>query len=430
MQSVRSNITRLKNQIEMSFPDEGDLFEFPGVTHGLLMSLLESASSESYELLDKEEGEEIILLKRKLAQPFETCRNYLNDFKGGNKGKRYFDEFVRALTEIRDHIRLTYLIRNKSGLRTENEIQAAKESLTELASCKEKLKVDVEELLAIHDELKKKLDSVVAAEEEAQESLESATEAGNTISSIQSKVSASFEVVSKYEQQIAESKEAALQNSSEITVIATRGKRAISELDAAQDSLVGITEETQNLQNICKELNDEITKTLEAANRVGMAGSFNSRKEELKTSLAFWAIFFVLSIGAILVIGLWMIYPYLGQNALGMKLEDVGLKLIVVAPLVWLAWMSARQYGYISKIREDYSFKYATEMAFEGYKKQAQEINEELLNQLLKQAIDTVGQNPIRLYSSKENHASPIQEVFDGARSLATDVLSNKKQDA
>lgn len=429
MQSVRSNITRLKNQIEASFPDEGDLFEFPGVTRGLLMSLLESASAESYELIDKEESEEIILLKRKLAQPFEICREYLYDVKGGKNDKKYFDEFVRALTEIRDHIRLSYLICNKSGLRTEDEIQAAKESLAELQSCKDELQVDVDALLAIRDELKTKLDAVVAAEEQAQESLEAVTQAGDAVSSIQSKVSASFDIVSKYEQQIAEFKEAALQNSSEITVIAARGKKATSELEAAQNALAEMTEETQSLQGSCNELNDEISKTLEAANRVGMAGSFNLRKEELKLSLALWATCFVLSIGAILGIGLWMIYPYLGQNALEMKLEDVGLKLIVVAPLVWLSWMSARQYGYISRIREDYSFKYATAMAFEGYKKQAQEINEELLNQLLKQAIETVGQNPIRLYSSKDNHASPIQEICGGARNLANDMLSNKNQD-
>src|SRR5690554_6357653 len=178
MQNVRSNITRLKNQIDTSFPDEGNLFEFPGVTRGLLLSLLESASAESYELIDKEESEEIILLKRKLAQPFDTCRDYLSDFKGGKKDKRYFDEFVKALTEIRDHIRLTYLICNKSGLRTENEIQAAKESLAELMDCKEKLQIDVQTLLAIHDELKQKLDAVAIAEEQAQESLETAVEAG------------------------------------------------------------------------------------------------------------------------------------------------------------------------------------------------------------------------------------------------------------
>lgn len=415
MQSIRSNITRLKNQIDAAFPEDGDLFEFPGVTRVLLVGLLESASAESYELLDKEEDSEIILLKRKIAQPLEICRDYLYDFKGGKKDKKYFDEFVRSLTDIRDQIRLTYLICNKSGIRTEDSIQAAKEALAELIDRKEQLQTEVTALLAIRDELKTKLDAVVAADKSAQESLESVVEAEKDITSIQSKSSASFEVTSKYEQQIADAKEAAVQNSSEISSIAARGKKAISELDDAQRALAEVTDETSNLQSKCSELNEEITRTLEAANRVGMAGSFNSRKEELKIGLILWATCFVASICSILGIGLWMIYPYLGQSALEMRIEEIGLKIIVVAPLIWLAWMSARQYGYISRIREDYSFKFATAMAFEGYKKQAQEINDELLNQLLKQAIETVGQNPIRLYSSKGNHATPAHEALDGA---------------
>lgn len=426
MQSLRSNITRLKNQIEGAFPDEGDLFEFPGVTRNLLVTLLESASAESYELLDKEENVEITLLKRKLAQPLDICRDYLYDAKGGKKEKKYFDEFVRALTEIRDHIRLTYLICNKSGIRTEDQIQGTKEALDELLANKEHFQSEVASLLAIRDELKTKLDSVTTADEEAQESLESAKEAESAISSIQSKSSASFDIISKFEQQIAESKESALQNSSEISAISSRGKRAISEMDAAKTRFEEISAETEKLQGTCASLNDEIAKTLEAANRVGMAGSFNSRKGELKTSLVLWGLCFIVSIAAILGIGIWMIFPYLGQNDLEMRLEDVGLKIIVVAPLVWLAWMSARQYGYISRIREDYSFKFATAMAFEGYKKQAQEIDEELLNLLLKQAIETVGQNPIRLYSTKDNHATPAQELIDRTIGVVQEKLSKK----
>jgi vacuolar-type H+-ATPase subunit I/STV1 len=279
-------------------------------------------------------------------------------------------------------------------------------------------------MLSIHDDLKSKLDAVISADEHAQESLEAATEAGSAVAAIQSKVSAAFDVISKYEQQIADSKESSLQGSSEISAIAARGKKATSAIDEAQSALSDMTEETRILQGACQELNAEIAKTLEAANRVGMAGSFNSRKEELKASLITWAVLFVISIGSILVIGLWMIHPVFGQNALEVKLEDVGLKLIVVAPLVWLAWMSARQYGYISRIREDYSFKYATAMAFEGYKKQAQEINEGLLGQLLKQAIETAGQNPIRLYSSTDNHASPVQEALDKVKGVTANAIA------
>lgn len=413
MQSIRANLTRLRSQIESSLPEEGDLFEFPGITRGGLISLLQTAYAESYELLDKDDDFEVILLKRKLAQPMEASRDYLYDSKGGKKEKKYFDEFVRAVTEIRDQIRFTYLICNKSGLRTEEEIQRAKEALAEIQSSKDQLQQEVGELLAVRDELKSKLESVSEADAEAQGHLDTSQKSDASINSIHSKSGAAFEVITKYEQQITEAKESAVQNAAEITSIVGKGKKAITELDEAKIVLEKISGETKGLQNTCTTLNDEISKTLAAANRVGMAGSFHSRKEELRASLIIWGLCFVLSIGTILGIGVWLIFPYIGPTGLQMSLEDVGLKVIVVAPLVWLAWMSARQYGYTSRIREDYSYKYATAMAFEGYKKHAQEIDEELLQQLMRQAIEAVGQNPIRLYSAKDNHATPLQELAD-----------------
>lgn len=122
MQNVRSNITRLKNNIEATFPETGDILEFPGVTRSGLIQLMESAYAESYKLLDKEEDFEVVLLKRKVAQPINMCRDYLSDYNGGKRDKKNFDSFVKSLTDIRDQIRLTYLICNKSGLRTEEEM--------------------------------------------------------------------------------------------------------------------------------------------------------------------------------------------------------------------------------------------------------------------------------------------------------------------
>lgn len=428
MQTIRANLTRLKSQIESALPEDGELLEFPGVTRAGLLGLLQSAYSESYGLLDKDDDFEVVLLKRKLAQPMEACRDYLYDAKGGKKEKKYFDEFVRNLTEIRDQIRLTYLICNKSGLRTEDEIQSAKEALTEIQTSKELLQREVGELLAVRDELKAKLESVVDADAEAQGHLEASQKADTSINSIHSKSGATFEVISKYEQQITDAKESAVQNAAEITSIVAKGKKAITELDEAKVALEKISGDTKGLQNTCTTLNDEISKTLAAANRVGMAGSFHSRKEELRAGLIIWGLCFVLSIGTILGIGVWLIFPYIGPAGVQMSIEDVGLKVIVVAPLVWLAWMSARQYGYTSRIREDYSFKYATAMAFEGYKKHAQEIDEELLQQLMRQAVEAVGQNPIRLYSAKDNHATPLQELADKVIDAVSAKLEGKSE--
>jgi hypothetical protein len=371
------------------------------------------AHAESYELLDKDDDFEVVLLKRKLAQPLEACRDYLYDSKGGKKEKKHFDEFVRGITEIRDQIRFTYLICNKAGLRTEENIQSAKEALAELQVSKGQLQQEVAELLSIRDELKAKLESVSEADSEILGHLDSSGKANASVNSIHSKSGATFEVITKYEQQIAEAKESAVKNSAEISTIVAKGKKATIELDEAKATLEKINGETKSIQNACTTLNDEISQTLAAANRVGMAGSFHSRKEELRASLMIWGTCFVASIGTILGIGVWLILPYIGPAGLQMSLEDVGLKVVVVAPLVWLAWMSARQYGYTSRIREDYSFKYATAMAFEGYKKHAQEIDKELLQQLMRQAVEAVGQNPIRLYSTKDNHATPLQELAD-----------------
>ena len=400
MQNVRSNITRLKNNIETTFPEAGDILDFPGVTRSGLIQLMESAYAESYELLDKEEDFEVVLLKRKISQPLDMCRDYLSDFKGGRRDKKNFDSFVRALTDIRDQIRLTYLICNKSGLRTEAEIQNAKESLESLLTTKEQLQSEVNSLLEIRDDLKTKLDSVAEADSSSQEHLEAVQEANTTVDALHSKAAASFEVITKYEQQITEARESANENAAEITSLVSKGQKATQELKQANQKLEEITIATTEQQSVNNKLGQEIANTLAAANRVGMAGSFYSRKRELRTSLVIWGLCFVISICSILAISIWLIFPYIQSLDTALKIEDIGLKILIVAPLVWLAWMSAKQYGYVARIREDYSFKYATAMAFEGYKKQAQEINDTLLEQLMLQAIEAVGQNPIRLYSN------------------------------
>jgi len=426
MQNVRSNITRLKNNIEATFPEAGDILEFPGVTRAGLIQLMESASAESYELLDKEEDFEVVLLKRKIAQPIDMCRDYLSDYSGGRRDKKNFDSFVRSLTDIRDQIRLTYLICNKSGLRTEEEIQNAKESLESLISTKEQLQSEVNDLLVIRDELKTKLDSVAEADSSSQEHLESVQSVNSTIEALNSKAAASFEVISKYEQQITEARESANENSAEISTLVSQGQKATQELKQSNQKLEEISNATTEQQSLNRKLGEEITNTLAAANRVGMAGSFHSRKRELRTSSIIWGLSFVVSICSILAISIWLILPYIQSVDTSLKLEDIGLKILIVSPLVWLAWMSAKQYGYVARIREDYSFKYATAMAFEGYKKHAQEINDKLLEQLMSQAIEAVGQNPIRLYSNGGDHASPVHEVVDKVIETAKGKVANK----
>ena len=69
-------------------------------------------------------------------------------------------------------------------------------------------------------------------------------------------------------------------------------------------------------------------------------------------------------------------------------------------------------------------------MAFEGYKKQAHEIDESMEQQLLQISLIHMSQNPIRIYSSNDNHASPLNEIVKDFSStlLGKLPLKNKNE--
>ena len=57
-------------------------------------------------------------------------------------------------------------------------------------------------------------------------------------------------------------------------------------------------------------------------------------------------------------------------------------------------------------------------MAFEGYKNETREINEDLLEKLLQMTIGNISINPTSIYDSKSNHGSPWHEFAAGIRSF------------
>ncbi|MEG2366475.1 MAG: hypothetical protein RSB29_07000, partial [Alistipes sp.] len=61
-----------------------------------------------------------------------------------------------------------------------------------------------------------------------------------------------------------------------------------------------------------------------------------------------------------------------------------------------------------------YSFKYAISMAFEGYKREAAEVNEELLDKLLQITLNSISISPVQCYDTKTNHATPVNEITEG----------------
>lgn len=167
---------------------------------------------------------------------------------------------------------------------------------------------------------------------------------------------------------------------------------------------------------------DEIQEIIDDANRASMAGSFLKRKNEITNSIRLFDICTVVFLLSIVVI-LWIIF-FNSYNQDVFSLTLFFSKIPITLPLFWLAWLASRKSAYLTRIREDYAYKYSSAMAFEGYKKQVQEISPELQERLLEIAVKNLGDNPIRLYKDKIKHTPiDLDAFFDLIKSLPAEKI-------
>jgi hypothetical protein len=208
-------------------------------------------------------------------------------------------------------------------------------------------------------------------------------------------------------------------------------KKEIQELDEKINNVneknlknvVSIDQQIKDNKDIIKTNNQqqkEIQKTIEDANRHGMAGSFKKRKDELTLPLRLWTAATILSLLGLITISYFIVEPILTGS---FEHQDIYVKIPIFASCVWLGWFCAKQYGFTSRIREDYSYKYAVSMAFEGYKNETREIDEDLLKSLLELTILNISKNPITIYDTKSNHGTPYNEFLEN-------ILKTKKLDS
>jgi hypothetical protein len=184
-------------------------------------------------------------------------------------------------------------------------------------------------------------------------------------------------------------------------------KTSNEEVDAKNKSVAEVLEKQVEQNRIFQE---QIKGTIGDANRYGLAGSFKKRKTELNRSLIIWG---ALTLGSIITL------IYMSYNTLfaitddKMDWQHILARLPIFASCVWLGWFCAKQYGFTSRVMEDYSYKYAVSMAFEGYSGASADIDEKLQHKLLDLTIGNISNSPLHIFDTKNNHAHPF-EAFKG----------------
>lgn len=375
---------------------------------------------------------EITILKRKLKGLIDDCKEYLtHDIEHWGK-ERKFDKFVTDLTKIREEVRLTYLVVVDKSLRAEAEIQKVIEESKQLSDAYEEYKTyfdTIQQEVVSTEQASKR---IAEMQSESEGLYSKASEAAKSIADLEATAEASYEFVSKYENEAKERTKAISDLQIQLQSMEKSADRLIEGAEQSGEEYERLEKSLTEQIELNKEQQQEIQNTLENANRAGMAGSFKSRKDELNFPIKVWGTVFVVAVILIFAIGYHFVAPYV-KGGEDVNYFEITVKVLLVSPFVWLAWMSVKQYGYLSRIREDYAYKFASAMAFEGYKKHAIELDEKLLRQLLEVSIENLSQNPIRLFGAKDNHASPahegIKELVELLKSAKDKVKATSTKD-
>lgn len=274
------------------------------------------------------------------------------------------------------------------------------------------------------------IERLIAAEAAATE----VVEASKTIAASAEKATQSLGEISGYETQASTAKASAEQYSADAGSAANAAER--SKADAAIDQAEVLRLKNDAIQREAdlarrvSELNESINATNAEANKArenvakalrdvksqGLASSFEKRSRKLNVERWLWTSVFVVAVVALAIISIVLVAElpdFTYQTLVVAALRRVA----TAAPFVWLGWYAAKQISRVSKIQEDYEYKAASALAYQAYKDEALSGDPELHKKLLDHAIETFGENPVRLQQDVhlEPH-TPLEDLLKHAK--------------
>lgn len=365
-------------------PDDLTQWGFPGLTRQGIADALGSMALTAAEISQTNNFVPSSVSWHALLQTINNIRSHVAQHIPSNP-QPHIPGFLALIEQGRLTLRNWLEDADGSGKRV---IPALTEKLTEATS-------RITDAESLHNRL---LMACKDVESNAQQTISNAEQAALMTQEIRDKNTTSAANLEDADKYLA----VALRNSDEINKMLSDVKTLRVELEERKQTQEQLFSEFEIYR-------DKAESLLEDANRTGMAGSFITRKGELSSDIALWRNIFGLALVSLALLGLFYVAPSLDPQ----KWQEALLRLPVTAPFVWLGWFSAKQYGYAVRLREDYAYKVASAMAFEGFKREARESSEQMHQKLLETAVTNFGDNPLRIYNGHENHASPLHEIIE-----------------
>ena len=408
----KSRVTQLVKFIKDKWPDDGDILGFQGVSSKMLSEGLE----ETRELMDqvdsKEDTIDSIYLKRSLGDILEELMKLRDD--NLNKPDK-FNRFVTLILSLRVEVRTTYLLLQQNGLRAEAELIRTKRQNDELLMLNQELSKRLTELQNDTEEMHTKIEQLKNSEESYLAVIEKAESIGSQYSETMQRFGTMESEVETLREENNELNGRLESSEAELDSLLERNNDLKTQLE---EKIKSAAKADLDLKAIIAQAIDherQIEDNLHGSHKVGLASSFQDRMEDTDISLKSAVSTRNRALGvAFVVMGLLVALGIFGTlNTSGMAVwENWVFKFLVISPLIWIAWSESKTASTLAKIKEDYAYKFASAMAYAGYKKEASEESEDMKLQLLHVAVDNFRAHPVRLFQSEKENHTPFGELI------------------
>lgn len=300
---------------------------------------------------------------------------------------RSADELMQTAVEAASHLEKIENLRNQAAASqkaTEQACSDADQNRQKAKDANQSAEQASSQAIALLAKIKEAHKSITETAKAVSDILQKSTEDKNRISEVLNALESSNEAAADYEKQIAVSSE----------------------------EIAGLKEKIESL--------------LPGAASASLASAFASQKQRFTNPKKIWLRTFICCIGGLIIVALPSFFTAVFADPSTYKWQDVWrcliLRLPVVVPLVWLAIYAGRNYILSLRLEEDYAYKEAVSTAFEGYKREMEQITTEAAGDekpivtLCVNVLTAIAERPGRIYEGTQKDITPQNEMLDYAR--------------
>jgi len=179
------------------------------------------------------------------------------------------------------------------------------------------------------------------------------------------------------------------------------------DIDSLSKKILEKKDEAEKLVAQCEEAY-KITTTK------GLAAAFDQRANRLSYSMWVWVCGLLVALLSGIYIGTERFTilntALTDRQSIGHIWTQIFLSFLSLSPSIWFAWIATKQISQRFKLAEDYAYKASVAKAYEGYRKEAARIDENLEARLFSSALTRLEEAPLRLMEN-EHHGSPWHEL-------------------